>query len=358
MSTIYYVGKATAVAQVTTVQITAYDAATTYKLTVGGVVISAAGVTDATATAAALAAAWNASTHPYCTGVTAANNSSDTVTLTADTAGVPFTVTSSKSGGTGTIGAATTGTASAGPNHADTPGNYSGGALPGAGDTLILRDCNVDILWGLETITDALAKIVREDSFTGRIGLPYDAYTASAATDPDTTAVEYRPTHWKIKTAILELGGRTGPVTGSHPVREKWDLTTTTCAITVFGTAGSSDDADKAPCRLLCNSASTTLTIYDGSVSIGRDKPGDTATLGTINQFGAASRIDVGDGVTLTTFDGQQGSAALYIAATTIRSESGHSIELCGTGAIGTLELRGATSLRGASYTVSTALKG
>ena len=60
----YWLGIATEVAQIDTVQINGYDAATTYKLTVGGFVISVLGDTDVNGTAAALAAAWNASTHP------------------------------------------------------------------------------------------------------------------------------------------------------------------------------------------------------------------------------------------------------------------------------------------------------
>jgi hypothetical protein len=122
----YWKGKAPAVAQVSTVQVTGYDASTSYRLTVGGIVIAVNGTTDANGTAAALAAAWNASTHPYCTGVTASSNTS-TVTLTADTAGVPFVVTSSVSGGTGTIGSVTLGTASAGPNDFTTAANWENG---------------------------------------------------------------------------------------------------------------------------------------------------------------------------------------------------------------------------------------
>ena len=67
----YWTGQAPAVAQVTTIQVTAYAAGTTYTITVGGVLISVIGQGTINATAAALAAAWNASTHPYCTGVTA-----------------------------------------------------------------------------------------------------------------------------------------------------------------------------------------------------------------------------------------------------------------------------------------------
>jgi hypothetical protein len=98
MATKYWLGTATAVAQVDTVQITAYDVTTTYTLTVGGVDVETLGVTDATGTATALAAAWNTSTHAYFTGVTA-SSTTDTVTLTADVAGVEFTAASSVTGG-------------------------------------------------------------------------------------------------------------------------------------------------------------------------------------------------------------------------------------------------------------------
>ena len=55
--------------------------------------------TSAATTSAGLIAAWNASTNPLCTGITASGTS--TVILTADVAGVPFSVagTTTESGG-------------------------------------------------------------------------------------------------------------------------------------------------------------------------------------------------------------------------------------------------------------------
>jgi len=94
------------VTQVDTVQITSFDAATTYTLTIGAATVNAVGVTDEEATAAALAEAWNASISKAFTVVTA-SSAGDTVTLTADEAGHPFTTTSSVTGGAGTIGAVT-----------------------------------------------------------------------------------------------------------------------------------------------------------------------------------------------------------------------------------------------------------
>lgn len=75
MATRTWLGTAAAVAQVSTVQVTAYDAATTYKLTVNGNVISTIAAGSVNATATALAAAWNLSTVPEFTGVTASARS-------------------------------------------------------------------------------------------------------------------------------------------------------------------------------------------------------------------------------------------------------------------------------------------
>src|SRR5437870_1231320 len=107
MATNRFTGGASAIAQVSTVTITADDVTTTYKLTINGKVISTLGTgVSTTATAAALAAAWAASTAGEALEVVA-TSSVAVVTLTGKSDGTPFTVTSSVSGGAGTIGAVT-----------------------------------------------------------------------------------------------------------------------------------------------------------------------------------------------------------------------------------------------------------
>ena len=103
-ATLYWIGGADAVSQVATTQITAFDAATTYKVTIGGITVSVAGDTDADTTAAALKAALSGSDHPYFTAITW-TVATDTITGTAATAGVPFVFSTSATGGTGTISA-------------------------------------------------------------------------------------------------------------------------------------------------------------------------------------------------------------------------------------------------------------
>lgn len=87
--------RATAVAQVDTIVVTAPADTTTYGLTLNGVAFSDLTDSDATATETrdVLVAAINASTDVRIIGITAAAVSTDTLTLTANQAGIPFTTT-------------------------------------------------------------------------------------------------------------------------------------------------------------------------------------------------------------------------------------------------------------------------
>ena len=92
MATYYWIGGADAVAQAATVEITAFDAATTYTLTAGDASASVAGNASANQTATDLAAAWEALTHAHATAVSA-NATAANITLAAVTAGTSFSVT-------------------------------------------------------------------------------------------------------------------------------------------------------------------------------------------------------------------------------------------------------------------------
>jgi len=153
--TIY--GVTTSVAKIVTIVITGMSgtpADTTYTITVtneadGTYTVSVAGVTSVNATATALAAAWNAATTAFCTGITA-SVAAATVTLTADTAGVPFYVASSVTGGTGTIGAATTTTVNAGPKDYNSAENWSTSAVPTTSESVVIPAGSGAILYGLD----------------------------------------------------------------------------------------------------------------------------------------------------------------------------------------------------------------
>ncbi len=126
-------GHAQPVAQVVTITISGYHASTTYSITINSKTVSVAGTTDTAGTASALQVALAASTIPEFAEVTwTYPGSGAVVTGTAATPGVPFTATSSVSGGSGTIGAVTTTTANSGPNVYSATANWSLGYVPQA----------------------------------------------------------------------------------------------------------------------------------------------------------------------------------------------------------------------------------
>lgn len=164
---------ATLVAMVRTFQVTTYDVGTTYTLTRTGedgstaaVSVIAAGTVNDTATA--LAAAWNASANRLLTPITALA-STDTVTLTADTAGVPFVVAGSVAGATGTMGTGTTTVANAGPNDYGCATNWAEGAIPAASDDVLIQGA-VPILYGLDQSAIEVDNFTVDPRFTAAIG--------------------------------------------------------------------------------------------------------------------------------------------------------------------------------------------
>lgn len=318
MATKYWEPKATAAAQITTVQVTAYDAATTYALLVGGITIAtsvAAGSANAVATA--LAAAWEASAHIYATGVTA-TSATDTVTLTADVAEVPFTVTTSVTGGSGTLGSVTESTAPTGPHTLDEPQNWSGEALPSNDDVLILRDSDIDIAWGLDGLTTTGHELRVEQSYTGAIGLDWSGVATTA--DGQTTnsaAPEYRQTYLQLDISRLVIGGHigTGDPGGSQRIMIDNDRGSASQTV-VFQTSFTSTELGKPPVRLKFAHANADIDIRSGIVGVAVDIPGETSTIGDVVM--RAGQFHCGDGVTMTNYTQHAGQGRLTLGAATL----------------------------------------
>ncbi len=171
------------------------------------------------------------------------------VTGTGAVAGVPFVVTSSATG-TSTIVAATP-TAATGPNFGDVAGNYNGGTLPVATDTLTVEANSPPILYGLTALTALLAKVTFEASSSALVGLP--EFNAKGYR-------EYRPQYWALNMTALEIG--TGAGQGSAQI--KLDLGAVATAVMVFGTGQGSDEY---PLQLV-GGASATIVVAGGRVGL------------------------------------------------------------------------------------------
>lgn len=348
MATKYYTGRAVAVAQVDTVEITAFDAATTYKLTVNGITVSAVGVTDVAATAAALVTAWNDSTHAYFTGVTAAQTGAspdDTISLTADTAGVPFTATSSVAGGTGTIGSVTSSTASSGPNHLDDATNYSDGSLPGNDDTVIFSGISTNVLFGLAQLTATGLIIKIEQSFTGKIGLPFDSFVTDGSDNSDSTAEEYRAQYMELDWAELEIGQNLGPSSPAGSTRLKLHNDRASASTTRIINTHTSGESSKPAVRMLLDDddAEVFIQAAPGGFCLAADEPGETSNVKTISisDTTSASRVFIGSGVTF------KASGGSY-------TQSGGDNTLESAGTIETVDVRGGTLTTFGDYLITT----
>ncbi len=353
MGSLYWIGKAVAVAQVGTVQITGMDgtpANTTYILTVGDQTVSVVGDTDANTTATALGAAWNASTHIYFTTVTA-TVATDTVTLTADTAGVPFTTTASVSGGTGTIGAYSATTASAGANDWSTADNWSSAAIPVNDDDVTIQESAVNICWGLDQSAVELDSLVIKKSYTGRLGLKYTEVATSAdGTTTDSTDVEYRPTELEIDTPVLNIRRHAGPGTPAGSGRILINLGTVVCTVTIEDTASAATDSGRPAVQLTIAQSSTNVYIESapGGVGIGTERPSTTSTVGVVSVTApsAASKVVIGTGTTITTYTQSGGNNTLQAAATvTAATNNGGTLMIDGAFLITTLEVNAGTTV-------------
>lgn len=124
----------------------------------------------------------------------AAVASATTVTFTAVTAGVPGTISVSKSSASGTFTISNT-VAATGPNFFDNQDNWSGNTVPVNSDTIEFDAGSSDLLYNLSTGLTGLTINIR-DGYTGKIGLPevnangYDEYrTKSLTTAGGTTTV-------------------------------------------------------------------------------------------------------------------------------------------------------------------------
>ena len=299
MATYDFRGDAPAIAQVDTCQITAYDAATTYTLTINGKSVSVIAAGSVNDTASDLAAAWNAETNGEFAEVTAAANT-DTITFTADTAGKPFTITSSKSGGTGTIGSVTNSTANSGPNAlvAANFRNVSTGAnaLPTTGDTIHFRDSDVDLLYGLDALSgETLTRVRCWASYTGKIGLPNKNIDNSSATYD-----EYRERRLKVGITNLDIGEDDG----SQSTRLWFDLENVQNTTIVHNT-GNRESTEAPAVTLHGTHASNAYTVWKGDVGLAAFS-GDATTISALTVHGgqvvaydgaaAAGTIRVDDG--------------------------------------------------------------
>jgi hypothetical protein len=345
MTTKIWRGDAPAVAQVDTLTLTgAWAANDTATLTINGKSITFTSVSNtAAAVIVGLVAAWEASEIPEFAEITAADGAGDTITLTADTAGVPFTCTPAvNTAGDGDMTLANT-VANAGPNVLTTAANWSTGAAPASGDDVIFENNANDCLYNLEGLYDqTFATLKIKQSFTGRIGLP------------KTNAggyIEYRPTYLKAGFTILDIGDGGGG--GSARV----NLNSNANSTATIHNSGSAEESGIP--AILVKTATGNLSLYVNRGDVGvAIFGGEAATVPTLNVGYVSNQegdsvVACGAGVTLTTIVKTGGNLDIQSNATTVTNYAGD-VAIRGAATVTTLNLLGGTCYDESSGTFTT----
>lgn len=351
MATVRWIGLAPLVAQVDTFTPGGtIEADDIFILTVTGadnstcVISAAAGGTGASDVVTALKTAWNASTNVLCTGITASGT--DTLILTADVAGVGFSVVGTTTEANGDAADAQTftraaTTANSGPKDWSCAANWSGGAVPGASASEDVYVEDAEILYGLD------------QSGTAETLASLNINRSQIGTNPATGSL---PKYLQVKTSVLNIGKNLGSGTSQEDAPVNIDCGSIASVVNVYNSTTNSTATIPA-IRLKLNSSSAVANLYKGTIGIGFGD-GETTTIGTIN-IGYISNQDgdvkvyVGSGVTVTTINKIGSEAHINCGATTITNSSGY-LYIEGSGAITTLDCTGGTVYPNSSGTITT----
>lgn len=270
------------------------------------------------------------------------SRSSSALLMTAVTAGVPFTATVTTNSASGTIGAASVVTSSAGPNDWSTAANWSGATVPVAADTVVIEDGSQPILYGLNQSAVTLAELDIPANYTGTIGLPTTNSNGAAS------YAEYRDTYLRVSATVLNIGVGTG--TGSGRIRI--DVGSVACTASVYLT-GSALDNNTESLQWKGTHANNVLNVT-GNSQIGVATYGsELATLATLRMSGSAA-VRCGSGVTLGTILNNGGTLIINSAVGTslTHTEQGGITTINGSGAVAQLTVRGGNAVYNTSGTL------
>jgi len=280
--------------------------------------------------------------------------SGDVVTVTAAVAGRPFTMSVvDTTAGDGT-GVEATATASAGPNHYDTAGNWTEGSVPGAGDEVTVENSNIPILYGLSNAGATLTSFTVEanNGSNFRIGLP-----ETNADDEDDTYDEYRTTYLAIDCTTLNIGEGEG--NGSQ--RIKIDSGTVETTLNVFKTSTARLETG-IPCLLWKGThEDNDVNVVRGDLGIaifaGETAKFETMTVGWYDQPASDSNVLIESGIThkaagtITQTGGTIETSSNVITVTV----QGGTFTVSGAATATTITVNGGTCYYSSSGTLTTA---
>jgi hypothetical protein len=289
------------------------------------VITGVPGGTTVASVTAALLVAWNASTSPLKSGITASDQT--TYFKLLGTVGVPFSAaaTTTENGG----GAAdaqtftrTATTACTGPNDWNSPLNWSGGAVPVSTDNVTFDGRNGGaVLYGLNQSAVTLATLNIKQANTYNVGTTTAALRVSATT-----------------CTIGEAATDGSASTGTALINIDFGTAQTTTRVANSKNIGTSG---LEPVMLKGSHAANVVTVEGGVVGVATNIPGQTATVATL--VVEAGTVKCGSGCTLTTITQMGGKLYVNSAVTTLTLNGGE-VYTNGDWLLGTLTTTGGTA--------------
>lgn len=264
-----------------------------------------------------------------------AGSTATTFTLTADTAGKPFSATISTNSAGGTIdGASSSGgvatTANSGPNDVSVPANWSGAALPVNNDTVAIDpDADDDLLYGLETLA-AVTGLTVNHTGTVLVGLP-------SMNEDGTAYPEYRQQYLLTAGGTVNLGSASAAQSNQGTDRFKHDGGAAATTWNVYHTGEGRDDDLEAALLLGTHAANVLNATGPSQVGVAVFG-GEVSTLLTLNAA-AGAYVRLGAGVTLGTVNNNGAAVEVNAAVGTLLSHgtAGGLTTVSGTGAVAQL---------------------
>lgn len=321
MATRTFIGAAPRIAQVQDYLFAGtWESTDVINLSLGTVTLSVvAGSTTISTIIDLIVTTWNAlsaTNYPSFSEITA-SRTSNTLRLTADTAGNAFacSITTTETGGGaadaqtidgGATSTGTSSTANSGPNDWSVAANWAEGAVPVDADDVVIDRGAVDILDGLNQTAIELTSLTIKASYTGKIGRP----KTNASGYP-----EYRTDYLVIAATTINIGQGSGSGSG----RIKLNCEAEQITMNVYST-GTSAEQGLPSLQWKGTHASNVVNVYNGDVGIATFS-GETATVATLRQAGGVVRCTAG--VTLTTVDKTGGTIFTDSACTTFTNGGG-----------------------------------
>lgn len=321
-------------------------AGSTFTFTINGksIVYTATGTTIASVTAG-IVALWNSTDDPPPPEFRElfATDNETKLTLRGIVAGRPHTIEADEGGSGSPSGTLTNTIAATGKNHFNNAANWSGGAAPANGDTLVFDEGDVPCLYGLSTTLTTLTIRVKE-GYRGQIGLP----DRNVSGEP---YAEYRPV------ALVMDGATLIEIDSSQVSRVRINHGTSTATILVKNSGARLDP--QVPVILLQGSnASNAIDVIRGDVGLGYFA-GQTASYPTLRMSFVDnrendSRVECGSDCSLTTIEKTGGQLTVRSNVTTLTQGQQGGVTRVEAGAVTTLNANGGTIVYNSTGTLGT----